>query len=114
MYDGKWGLSQERFGSYADRLPIIQRAKSSERSMEILNNVEPYHLLMAKVFAGKRRSIFTFSTSLFSATLIIGCASNDASANNKFQNMRYGKWKNNSYSGSATGRSNNKKINCGY
>jgi uncharacterized protein with von Willebrand factor type A (vWA) domain len=68
---------------------------------------------MAKVSAGKRRYIFAFSTSLFSATLMIGCASNDASAN-KFQNMRYGKWKNNSYAGSATGSSNNKKINCEY
>jgi len=56
--------------------------------MEILNNVEQYHLLMAKVSAGKRRSIFAFSTLLFSATLIIACASNEASAN-KFQNMRY-------------------------
>jgi hypothetical protein len=80
--------------------------------MEILNNVEPYHLSMAKVPAGKRRPIFAFSTLLFSATLIIGCASNEASAN-KFQNMRYGKWINNSYAGSA-GSSNNKKINCGY
>jgi len=41
--------------------------------MEILNNVEPYYLLMAKGLAGKRMSFFAFKIPLFSAMSIGGC-----------------------------------------